>query len=279
MRYGASLARLEDIAALRDQAQALDEAGFDTASIWTHLLSTDPSRYPDRPAAFTAGPFREPFVLFAYLAGVTRRLTFRPAVVIGPLYQTALLARLAADTSIISGGRLEVGLGISWNELEYQALGQDVHSRGRRLAEQIVVLRRLWTEPYVTFEGRFHKLDGVGLNQLPPPIPIFVGATVERALRRAARLADGWLPLGDALPTIPTLKQYLNEYKRDTSTFRIGGGVTAGPGGPDAWIEEGRKLQQAGVTDLNIAAPMDLAPADALKRVIEARNVLKSALG
>src|SRR3990170_5022455 len=200
MRYGASypLVGLDDITALRDFAQALDGAGIDTVSLASHALSTDPSRFPDRPAGMVAGPFRDPFVLFAYLSGFTKRLTFRTSILIVPLYPTALLAKQAADLAIVSGGRFELGVGISWNELEYKSLGQDIHTRGRRLAEQMVLLKRMWTEPYVTFHGRFHDVDGVGLNQLPPPITLWVGSTTqERPFRRAARLADGWLPLVD----------------------------------------------------------------------------------
>ena len=281
MRYGASypLVGLDDITALRDFAQALDGAGIDTVSLASHALSTDPSRFPDRPAGMVAGPFRDPFVLFSHLAGVTRRLTFRTAILIAPLYSTPILAKQSADLAIVSGGRFELGVGISWNELEYGALGQDIRRRGRRLEEQITLLRRMWTEPYVTFEGRFHKLDGVGLNQLPPPITLWVGSTTaERPLRRAARLGDGWLPLGDPVETMPVLRQYLAEAKRDPSTFRVGGRVVAGPGGPDAWIAEARRQQSAGVTDLNLGAPPDLPASESLARVIEARRVLAEAL-
>lgn len=282
MKYGASfpLGGPPDIGALRDFAQALDEGGMDVVSMASHALSTDPSRYPDRPAAMVAGPFRDPLVFFGYLAGVTRRLTFRTAILIAPLYSTPTLAKQAAEVAIVSGGRFELGVGISWNELEYAALGQDIHRRGRRLAEQLVLLRRLWTEPYVTFEGRFHKLESVGLNQLPPPIPIWVGATpAERPLRRAARLGDGWLPLGDPVETIPTLRRYLAEYNRDPSQFRIAGRVTAGPGGPEAWIAEARRQKDAGVTDLNIATPPEMGPAESLQRLIEAKDAIKAALG
>jgi len=282
VRYGASypLTGLDDIGALRDFAQALDGAGIDTVSLASHALSTEPSRFPDRPAGMVSGPFRDPFVLFAYLAGVTRRLTFRTAILIAPLYSTPILAKQAADLAIVSGGRFELGVGISWNELEYGALGQDIHTRGRRLAEQLVLLKRMWSEPYVTFEGRFHKLDGVGLNQLPPPITLWVGATpAERPLRRAARLGDGWLPLGDPVETMPVLRQYLADAKRDLATFRVGGRVAAGPGGPDAWIAEARRQQAAGVTDLNLGAPPEMSPSQSLARVIEARSVLAQALG
>jgi probable F420-dependent oxidoreductase len=282
MKYGASygLGGLQDIGALRDFAQALDAAGIDTVSLATHALSTEPSRFPDRPAGTVSGPFRDPFVLFSYLAGVTQRLSFRSAILIAPLYSTPILAKQAADLSIVSGGRFELGVGISWNELEYKALGQDLHTRGRRLAEQLVLLRRFWTEPYVTFHGRFHDVDGIGLNQLPPPITLWVGSTTaERPFRRAARLADGWLPLVDPVEHIPTLRRYLAESKRDASTFRIAGRLAAGPDGPEAWIKEGQRLKDAGVTDINLGAPPDLSPADALKRVIEAKDALKAALG
>lgn len=282
MKYGAGFAitAIDDPIAIRDFAQALDGAGFDFVSVAGHALAAEPGRFPDRPPMTYVGPFYDPFVLFSYLAAVTERLAFRTNILILPLFPTAIVAKQAAELSLFSGGRFELGVGISWNEPEYQALNQDIHTRGRRLAEQVTVLRKLWTEPLVTFEGRWHHFDRVGLNRLPKaPIPIWIGSTTEeRPLRRVARLADGWTPLGDPTETIPRLRRYLEEAGRVPATFGVAARVNAGPEGPAAWVAAARALQSAGVTDLTVGAPPDLPPAQALERIIEAKGVLTGEL-
>ncbi len=225
MKFGAgfALTAQADPIALRDMAQTLDGAGFDYVTTAGHLLCAPPDSYTGRPLPTYVGPFREPFVFFAYLAAVTQRLAFRTSILILPLFPTALVAKQAAELSLLSGGRFQLGVGISWNQAEYEALGQDFKTRGRRLEEQIVVLRRLWTEPFVTFEGRFHTLSGVGLNQLPKqPIPVWIGcAPEEPLLRRVARVADGWLPQVDPAEPLARLRGYLTEAGRDPSSCGV----------------------------------------------------------
>lgn len=283
MRFGTSfpLVALDSATAARDFAQALDGAGFDFVTAAGHLLSAETGRFPDRPAATYVGPFHEPFVLFAYLAGQTQRLTFRTSILILPLFPTAVVAKQAAELSMLSGGRFELGVGLSWNPAEYQALGQEIGTRGRRIEEQVTLLRRLWTEPFVSFAGRGHTFDRVGLNRLPPaPIPIWFGSTgEERPLRRVAKLADGWVPLGDPVEILPRLHQYLREAGRDPATFGVTGRIAAGPEGQSAWVAEAKRLQAAGVTEFSLAAPPDLPPAQALPRLIEARTALAEELG
>jgi len=281
MRYGASfpVGDWGDVVALRDFAQALDGDGMDYVSLSTHLLSMPVGSLPNEPLHHYVGPYREPCVLFSYLAGLTQRICFRTAVLILPLYPTALLARLAGDVSIISGGRLELGVGISWNPREYEALGQDIHVRGRRLEEQIALLRRLWTEPHVSFEGRWHRLDGVGLNQLPPPIPILIGAgTEERLLRRVARIGDGWVPLADPVEPLQRLRRYLEEEGRDPSTFQVSGRLTLREDDPKAWVEHVRRLHAAGINDMEMF-PGRGGGKEAAARLLRARRVLQDEFG
>jgi probable F420-dependent oxidoreductase len=282
MKFGAALpiTAMSDPIAIRDYAQALDGAGFDVLTTAGHVLAVPAERYSDRPAATYAGPFHDPFVVFSYLAAITQRLHFRPNILILPLYATAIVAKQAAELQQLSGGRFELGVGISWNAAEYQSVGADFSTRGRYLAEQIQVLRKLWSEPYVTFSGRWHTLDGVGLNRVPATrIPIWIGGSDDRVLRRAAELADGFLPLSDPNEVLPKVQGYLRDAGRDPSTFGFSGRVAAGPGGPVAWIESARKLEALGVTQLGITAPPDLAPAASLERMIEARNALADELG
>lgn len=282
MRFGAGfgLTAGDDPTALRAFAQRLDQAGFDLLTVSGHLLSVAAGRYSDRPTATYAGPFHDPFVLFGYLAAVTQRLRFRTSILILPLYATTIVAKQSAELQMLSGGRFELGVGISWNPTEYRAVGQDFTNRGRRLEEQVLVLRRLWSEPLVRFSGRYHQLDDVGLQRVPAqPIPIWMGGTNdERVLRRVARLADGFIPLGDPAEPLARLRQYLAEAGRDVAGFPLAGRLLAGPGGPEAWVESARGLQALGVSDLMLAAPPDLPPAEALERLVEARAALERAL-
>jgi len=281
MKFGAGLAltAASDPVFVRDLAQALDESGFDVLTVSGHLLAAEAGRFPDRPSATYAGPFHDPLVLFGYLSAITSRLHFRPNILILPLYPTVIVAKQAAELQLLSQGRFELGVGISWNAAEYAATGQDFTTRGRRLEEQITVLRKLWSEPFVTFEGRWHKIDGLGLNRLPiPAIPIWMGAsTSEKPLRRVAQLGDGFVPLGEPAEPIGMLRQYMAESGRDPSMLLIGSRIVAGPGGHNAWVTAARGLEQLGVTQLTIAAPPAVSPADALERIVEARRVLAEA--
>jgi probable F420-dependent oxidoreductase len=283
VQYGSPLPikAFPDVAAVKAYALALEEAGFDFTSTSGHVMAQPSGTNPQRPDRQYVGPFYDPFVTFSYLAAVTRRLRFVTGILILPSWPTVLVAKQAAELALFSGGRFELGVGISWNAAEYRALGQDMHGRGRRLEEQLEVLRLLWSQPYVTFEGRYHTLDKVGLNRGSlPPIPIWFGTeSGDTALRRVARLADGWMSLGDPTPDLPRLRRFMEEAGRDPDRLMVRGPLVAGDGGKAAWIEAGRRLQAAGVTHINIVAPPDAAPADALPRLIEARQALAAALG
>jgi probable F420-dependent oxidoreductase len=283
MKFGAGfpLTATEDAEAARRFAQTLDGAGFDFVTASGHLLAAAPNRFPDRPNATYAGPFHEPFVLFSYLAAVTEQIRFRTSILILPLFQTAAVASQAAELSRLSGGRIELGVGISWNQAEYQAMQQDFGTRGRRLEEQIAVMRRLWTEPFVTFHGRWHDLDGVGLNWLPDtPIPVWIGSgTEDRVLRRVAKLADGWIAQVDPTEPMERLRRYAEEAGRDPSTLGLTGRISAGAAGSQSWIETATRLQRAGATHLTISPPAELTGAPALERIVEAKRTLALELG
>jgi alkanesulfonate monooxygenase SsuD/methylene tetrahydromethanopterin reductase-like flavin-dependent oxidoreductase (luciferase family) len=181
----------------------------------------------------------------------------------------------------VSGGRFQLGVAISWNPYEYQAMGQDLHTRGARLEEQITVLKRLWSEPFVKFEGRFHTLDGVGLNRpLAHPIPLWIGSgTDEPILRRVAKLADGWLPNVDPEEPMARIRAYVAEAGRDPATFRFAGRLSAANHDPAEWVTTAKRLQGLGVTHLTVGLPFDIGTSAALDRLTMVRSVLRSELG
>jgi probable F420-dependent oxidoreductase len=282
MHYGSPIpiTAFPDFEAVKDYVQTLDGEGFDFTSTAGHVLAQPSGTNPQRPDRQYVGPFYDPMVTFAYLAGVTRRLHFVTAILILPAWPTALVAKQAAELAILSRGRFELGVGISWNAAEYRALGQDIRGRGARLEEQITVMKLLWSQPYVTFEGRHHTLDKVGLNRTNvPPIPIWMGTeSGEKALRRVARIADGWMSLGDPLPDIPRLQQFMREAGRDPSALKVRGPLVAGDD-LKATVERGRTLAAGGVSHINIVAPPDRDPRAALPTIVATRKALAEALG
>lgn len=217
-----------DPAAIRDYAQTAEELGYSHILAYDHVLGANPDR-PDgwRGTYSCHDPFQEPLVMFAYMAGLTTRIGFATGIIILPQRQTALAAKQAATLDVLSGGRLRFGVGLGWNQVEYEALGENFHNRGRRLEEQVQLLRLLWTEPLVTFKGRWHSIPDAGLNPLPVqrPIPIWFGGTASPAIKRAARLGDGWMTNvrspSDARPAFDELFRFLEEAGRDRSEFGI----------------------------------------------------------
>src|SRR5271169_1736120 len=179
--------------------KAAEDLGFAHLLAYEHVLgAVHADRTPPLMGPYTEhDPFHDPFVLFAYLAAMTERIRFATGVLVLPQRQTALVARQAADVDLLSGGRLRLGIGVGWNHVEYEALGQDFGTRGARQEEQIALLRRLFTEPVVDFSGRFDRIDRAALVPKPSrPIPIWLGGSGEKAFDRAARLADGFIFFG-----------------------------------------------------------------------------------
>jgi probable F420-dependent oxidoreductase len=186
-----------DAGAVRGYAQRVEELGFSHLLAYDHVVGADPSVHTGWNGPYDVRTtFHEPFVMFGYLAGVTNSLELVTGIIVLPQRQTVLVAKQAAEVDLLSGGRLRLGVGIGWNAVEYEALGEDFTNRGKRSEEQIELMRRLWTEQTVTFEGRFHRVTGAGLAPLPVqrPIPVWIGAASKRGYARAGRLADGWFP-------------------------------------------------------------------------------------
>ncbi len=194
-----------DAGAVRAYGLRVEELGFRHILAYDHVVGADPEVHRGWNGPYDVHTtFHEPLVMFGYLAAITTTLEFVTGVIILPQRQTALVAKQAAEVDLLSAGRLRLGIGIGWNAVEYEALGQDFTTRGKRSAEQIELLRRLWTEQTVTFDGVFDKVTGAGLAPLPVqrPIPIWIGAASAPGYRRSGRLADGWFPMMEPGPQL-----------------------------------------------------------------------------
>jgi len=241
-----------DPIAVRRIGKAVEDLGFDHLLAYDHVLgAVHADRTPQLAGPYTErDPFHDPFVMFAYLAGITERIGFATGILILPQRQTALVAGQAADVDLLSGGRLRLGVGVGWNNVEYEALGQDFRTRGARQEEQIELLRRLFTEPVVDFSGRFDRVDRASLVPKPArSIPIWLGGFGEAAFARAARLADGFIFFGGgvahAVDAWNRLRERVVGLGRSVEDF--GGDYVALPQGGvgdltaeiDAWREAG----------------------------------------
>jgi probable F420-dependent oxidoreductase len=243
---------------IKDYGQAAEELGFSHILAYDHVVGANlASRAEWRPPYSHLDMFHEPLVLFSYLAGATQRIEFCTGIIILPQRQTVLVAKQAAALDVLSGGRLRFGIGVGWNPVEYEALGEDFKNRGRRSEEQIEVLRQLWTHPSVSFDGRWHKITDAGINPLPTrrPIPIWFGGSDDRALRRLARLGDGWFPL---LPPdekcramIEKIRAYSKDAGRESDAIGIEGRISYGQGSTEAWQKELEAWQDLGATHVS----------------------------
>ena len=247
-----------DPMAIRDFAQAVDDLGFTHLLVYDHVLGAD----PNRPGGWSS-PYdkdtaiHEPFVLFGYLAGVTRRIELVTTVLVLTQRQTALVAKQAAEVDILSGGRLRLGVGTGWNRVEYEALGVDFGRRGARQEEQIRLMRELWTKDSVDFHGEFHDVSLASINPRPKrSIPVWLGGRADPVLRRAARMADGWMPLGSLRQEAESLEKlpvYLAEEGRDPAGFGIQAQAQAKGGTPERWQAHVSGWRDAGCTHMALA--------------------------
>jgi probable F420-dependent oxidoreductase len=262
MRIGAIFPQTEfgnDPAAIKDYAQTVEGLGFTHVLAYDHILGANPARPGGFKGPYThETPFHEPFVLFSFMAAVTRTLEFTTGIIILPQRQTALVAKQAATLDVLSGGRLRLGVGIGWNEVEYVALGEDFRARGRRMDEQVPLLRRLFTEPLVTFSGEWHNIPDAGIKPLPvqQPIPIWFGGHADPVLRRVATMGDGWMPNyrtpSETQPSLDALDRYLAEAGRSRADVGIEARLSYGDGNPDEWHTLIGGWQAVGATHLTV---------------------------
>jgi probable F420-dependent oxidoreductase len=276
-RIGAVFPQTElggDTGAIRAWAQEVERIGYRHALVFDHVLGADPAVHSpwDRPYDVRT-TFREPFVLFGYLAALTE-LELVTGIIILPQRQTALVAKQAAEVDLLTGGRFRLGIGIGWNHVEYEALGKSFRDRGRRSEEQIELLRRLWTEPSLTFEGKHERVTGAGISPLPVqrPIPVWIGGSSPRAYERIGRLADGWFPQMSPGPELDEARGIIDaaarDAGRDPAALGLDGRVTY-TGDPDAVVAAIGDWRAAGATHVSVnTMGAGLSSADAHLKVL-----------
>ena len=260
MQIGVTLPQTEiggAVGDLRTYAEGVEQLGYRHLVAYEHVVGADPAVYTDWSGPYDIdSTFHEPFVMLGYLAGITK-LELAPAVIILPQRQTALVAKQAAEVDLLTEGRFRLGIGLGWNQVEYEALGQDFSTRGRRMDEQVALLRRYWTERSITFEGEFDRVTGAGIAPLPlqRPIPLWFGGGSKPAFRRMGRLADGWLPmmtpgpeLDEAMATIAASAEAAG---RDPQTIGMEGRITWG-GDLDQVKHEAEQWRALGATHIAI---------------------------
>ena len=256
-----------DPGAIRDYAQAAEDLGFAHIFIADHVLGADPQfhDHPSLGAYSHHSVVHEPMTLMGYLAAITQKVGLVTGILILPQRQTVLVAKQAAEVDVLSGGRLRLGIGVGWNQVEFEALGQEFHNRGRRSVEQIAVLRALWTQQVVDFHGRWHDITHAGLNPLPVqrPIPIWLGGgsssdprLTEVVLRRIGRLADGWCPnispdeSGRAV--VERVRGYAAQAGRDPAALGLDGRLRTGGKQPEDWVDEAKGWEEMGATHISV---------------------------
>jgi probable F420-dependent oxidoreductase len=247
-----------DVGAVRALGQAASDLGYAHLAAYDHVLGADPAVHGDLGGPYTSDTtFHEPLTMFSYLAGCTD-LGFASSILIGPQRQTALLAKQAAELDLLTNGNFRLGLGIGWNKVEYEALGQSFSQRAAVLEEQIALLRLLWTQDLVTFTGQFHTVTAAGLNPPPVqrPIPIWIGGFAPPALRRVGRLADGWFPMarpGAGLEEgLEIIGQAARAAGRDPAVIGFEGRVEWSTGDPVVMARHAERWREAGASHLSV---------------------------
>ena len=296
MRLGVSFPHQaigSDSIAIRDWAQAVEDLGFDHLIVYEHVLGPDPSIHLNAGFEYTnRNVYHEALVLCGFLAATTRRIGLQTAVTVLPLRDTIIFAKQAAEVDLLSHGRLRVGVGAGWMAFEFAALDRDFHTRGARLGEQMALLRALWSNPSVTMHGRWHHIEGAGINPMPVqrPIPVWVGGTVRAAVRRVAQHGDGWIaggeyasrpPDNDARQMLAWLHEEARAAGHRPDEFGVQGGMSIGPLPETEWATRAEAWARFGATDLIIDTTLSLPTGslDTVGQQIRALGRVKAALG
>jgi probable F420-dependent oxidoreductase len=272
-----------DVATVRAYAEAAEGSGFTHLMVYDHVLGASVANRPDFRGPYTSQhQFHEPFVLFGYLAGITSSLEMVTGVIILPQRQTVLAAKQAAEVDRLSNGRFRFGVGTGWNDIEYVALNENFRNRGRRMEEQIEVMRALWTNDIVDYKGSYHTIPEAGLNPLPvqQPIPVWIGGYVDVVMERIGRIGDGWFPGSQPGDMLERLKEMVAEAAiragRDPGAIGMEGRITLKPDDESGWMEQTQAWRDAGATHMSInTMGAGRSPAEHVDTIVRYAEVLR----
>ncbi len=262
MKFGAIFPQLEmpnDPDAIREYARGVERMGFDHLGIFDHVLGADPKNRPGWTRYTHESQFHEPMVTFGYLAAITSKIELETSIIVLPQRQTALVAKQAAEIDFMSRGRLRLGVAIGWNDVEYEGLNEDFHTRGRRIEEQVDVMRALWKDPVVTYKGKYHTITEAGINPLPAKrsIPVWMGGSADAVMQRAAKIADGWYPMGapdaERKALVDKFLGYVKDAGRDPQTIGIEARTNVSRGAPDMFRKAATDWQALGATHISFS--------------------------
>ncbi|MDQ3327165.1 MAG: LLM class F420-dependent oxidoreductase [Chloroflexota bacterium] len=260
MQIGVTFPQYEigaDPAAIREYALEAEDLGYEHLLAYDHVLGADPANREGWSGYSHEQMFHEVFVLFGYLAAIAPRLELVTGVVILPQRQAALVAKQAAQVDVLTGGKFRLGVGVGWNAVEYEALGMNFKTRGKLIEEQVELMRRLWEQEVISFDGKFHRVTEAGINPLPirRAIPVWMGGGADVLLRRTARLGDGWFPQGrpdeEMRRKLDLLRCYTEEAGRDPNTVGIEARVNVGDGIGEC-VRQTQAWQALGATHISI---------------------------
>jgi probable F420-dependent oxidoreductase len=258
--------------------QAAESLGYTFIATYDHVIGANLENRPDWKGPYSiTSDFHEPFVLFGFLAGATEKLGFATSIVILPQRQTVLVAKQAAALDILCRGRFRLGVGVGWNEIEYEALNEDFALRGRRYEEQIEVMRLLWTNQVVNYTGKWHSIPDAGISPMPvqQPIPVWLGGGAnDRVLRRIAKMADGWMPQwqpnDDGHKQLERMRGFADDAGRDHSEMGLEGRFPVRMQNADSWATKTAEWSDIGATHMSVVTMGDgLQGADAHIRRLE----------
>ncbi|MDA1098414.1 MAG: LLM class F420-dependent oxidoreductase [Proteobacteria bacterium] len=262
MNFGVSFPQTDignDPVVIRDFVQTAEDLGFKRLTLVDHILGAKDARDTPWAVHYTIQyGFHEPMTLFAWIAGFTEKIQLVTANIVLPQRQTELVAKQAAEIDILTGGRLVLGVGVGWSSAEFKALGMDFANRGARIEEQVELLRRLWSDELVDFQGQWHRMSDMGMNPRPVqrPIPIWFGAMADVAVRRAARIGDGWLMNPRTKPDdvmkrkIEIFHETAQAVGRNPGDLGIDATIFAEDRGPEEWLAEAQAWRDVGATSV-----------------------------
>jgi len=264
MKVGAIFPQTEcgaDIGAIAEFVRAIEAMGFDHLFVADHVLGADPKfhSHPSLANYSHESVVHESLTLMAYFAAITQRITLATGILILPQRQTVLVAKQAASLDVLSGGRFRFGIGVGWNEMEFIGLNENFHNRGKRSEEQVQMMKALWANPYITFEGKWHRLQDAGINPLPPrrKIPLWFGGHMDVTLQRIAKWGDGWMMLSEppgpkAVAEFDKLRRLVEAEGRDPASVGLEVWTSTGTGAEKDWREEISFWKKAGVTHVTL---------------------------